>query len=215
MNTSLLASTLATPETQPATWTPVRSRTAVLDAEDDAAHTDSRHRKSMLPSLLANVSCSARNSAIKGAEKFSQLVKGGSEVTDTDEKLVQKYEFKTAGRCREVSLAHVEGVWHIKLDNEEIVTKSHSNSLLKSFQASVDFAVPLSTAELGNRNMPETLMASMTMEWIPHSARWQYALQVNDVTVLARWSKAKGFVQDYEAPDVMLDVQDGTMGHSV
>merc|ERR1711971_122994 len=103
---------------------PVRSRTAIVDAEEDAPHTDSQHGKPMLPALLASVSCSTRNSAIKGAERFSKLVKGGSDFID-DEKLVQKHEFKTAGRCRELSLAHVEGVWHIKLDSEEVATQVH------------------------------------------------------------------------------------------
>jgi len=210
-------SLLATPESQPAAWTPVRSRTAVVNLEEDAPHPDGQHTKSMLPSLLASVSCTARNSASKGAEKISKLVKGGSDCADTEEKLVQKYEFKTAGRCRDLSLAHVEGVWHIKLDSEEIATKSHSNSLLKSFRTSVDFAVPLSTEDLGNRSVDsvETLMATVSMEWIPRSAKWQYTLQVNDVTVLACWSKAKGIVQDYEAPEVALDVQGDNMAQSI
>jgi hypothetical protein len=164
----------------------------------------------MLPSLLAGVSCSARNSAIKGAEKISKLVKG--DFADTDEKLVQKYEFKTAGVCRELSLAHVEGVWHITLDSEEIAAQAHSNSLLKNFHTFVDFPVPMSMEESGN---VETFMARISMEWIPRSAKWQYTLQVNDVTVPASWSKAKGYVQDYEAPEVAPDVQGGTTVQSI
>jgi hypothetical protein len=212
MSMSLLTTTLATPESQPAAWTPVRSRTAVVDAEEDAPLTDSQHGKSKLPLLLANVSCSARNSAIKGAEKLTKFMKGGGEPTDTDEKVVQKYEFKTAGRCRELLLAHVEGVWHIKLDSEEVGTKAHSNSLMKSFHTSVDFPVPLSMEESGNM---ETLLAIMSMEWVPRSAKWQYTLQVNDVTVPACWSKASGFVQDYEVTEVVSDVDGNPTTQSI
>jgi len=197
-------SLLAASDNQPVDFAPVRSRTAVVDSLEDAPHEEGAHAKSIFPSLLTSVSCSARNSAIKGAEKFTKLVKGNGSSTDIEEKLVKKYEFKTRGICRELSLAHAEGVWHIKVDSEEVVSKTHSNSPLKNFHTSVDFFVPMA---LDNSGDCESFAAKMTMEWIPRSAKWQYTLVVNDLMVLPCWSKTKGFVEGYEVPEVAPETQ--------
>jgi hypothetical protein len=197
MNMSLSAAS----ESQPVDFTPVRSRTAVVDCLESALQEGGAQRKSKLPSLLASASCCARSNAIKGVEKFAMLVKGNGISTDGDDKLVQKYVFTTRGICRKLSLVHAESVWHIKLDSKEVATKAHSNSPLKPFHTSVDFFVPMTADE--SASLPET---RMIMEWIPISAKWQYTLVVNDVTVPALWSKGNGFVEDYEIIEVAAEI---------
>jgi hypothetical protein len=150
--------------------------------------------------VIASISSSACEKARKHVEKVGFMKSAGSDV-DIDAKCVRKYEFKSNGRHREVSLAHVDGVWHIKVDWEVVATKSHSNSVLKPYRTSVDFPIrPLADESAHG----EPLMASITMSWIPRSARWEYALSVNGTDVQESWSKSKGICKESDAVEISV-----------
>jgi len=149
-----------------------------------------------VPSLLAAMSSSAQVKARRGVERLG-LMKGEGSTLDFDEKCLCKYSFKNGSRNREVSLAHSDGVWHVKVDSEIVGTKTHNNSFLRSFCTFLDFPIP----PIGTEG---TIMATVTMEWVPRSAKWLYTLTVNGVVVPECWSKTKGTSEDPEAPDVSM-----------
>jgi hypothetical protein len=147
------------------------------------------------PSILT----SARDNAKRSAERLGKLVKGEGGIVDIDSKTILKYEFTCGGTCVELALAHADSVWYVKTDTAVIGTKTHNNTLLKSFSTSLDFSIPDSTAMNGSM---QPLMARMTMEWVPRSVKWRYTLLVRDTVVPASWSKATGAVEDHVIPEI-------------
>jgi hypothetical protein len=187
---------------QPAAWPPVKSRSALVDGmeyspqEDDADQADHANGKAMLPSLLAG--------ARRGAEKVAKFVKSGQRPIDIDTKLVEKYEFKTGGIHRGLTLSHADSVWQVKVDSEVVANKNHCNSSFARFSTSVDFTVPVSAHVHGSIEAPK---ATMHMEWSPLAAKWQYTLSVDGVSIKPCWTKASGYVENNEVPEVAPDFQ--------
>jgi hypothetical protein len=151
-------------------------------------------KTSAFPSLLAAMSSSALVKARRGVEK-PRLMKGDTSTFDSDDNCVCKYSFKNGCKHREVSLAHSDGVWHVKVDSEIVGTKTHNNSFLTSHRTSLDFPIPPLASE-------GSITATITMEWIPQSAKWLHTLTVNGFVVPECWSKARGTSQVPEAPDI-------------
>jgi len=148
-----------------------------------------------MPTLLT----SASEGAKKRAGKFLNLGNGDGHPVDIDTKIVHKYLFTCGGRRREITLAHAESVWYVKMDSQVIATKSHNNGSLRGFRTSTEFLIP--DTRLGDGSLGH-LTAEITMEWVPLSMRWQYTLLVRNTIVPPYWSKALGFVEGPELPEV-------------
>jgi len=125
----------------------------------------------------------------------SESDKKAAENVDIDTKIVHKYVFTCGDRCRELTLAHAEAIWYIKMDSQLIMTKSHSNTSFRTFRTSTEFQIPGSSP--GDSSL-EPSVAKMTMEWIPLSLRWQYTLFVGDIVVPPCWTKGSGSVEGSE-----------------
>lgn len=162
------------------------------------------------PNLLSNNSRSAwrRSMFASASKRLGKFVKGDGQPVDVDSKIIHKYAFSSGERRREITLAHAESIWYIKVDDEVIASKPHKNTALKSFQTSVEFSIPDSAAPHGSL---EPLSAKMTMDWIPRSLKWQYTLLVGDTIVPAYWSKSNGFKENRDLPEILPPRETGNM----
>jgi len=148
-----------------------------------------------MPTLLT----SASEGAKKRAGQFLNLGNGDGHPVDIDTKIVRKYLIICGGRLQEITLAHAESVWYVKMDSQVLATKSHNNASLRGFRTSTEFQIPDNIPGDGSLGH---LTAKMTMEWVPLSMRWQYTLLVGNTIVPTWWSKAHGFVENPEVPEV-------------
>jgi hypothetical protein len=161
-----------------------------------------RNARNRARSVGKSASAAARKK-ISGAKKtLREEIRNDNEV-DLDDKMIRRYEFKTEGRSREISLSHAQYTWYLQLDSVLVATKVHSNSVFKNFSTSVDIDIqPLEDMETGARFEP--LIATMRMEWLARSVKWKYSLLVGDVDVTPCWSKSTGAVADFVPHDIFF-----------
>jgi len=114
--------------------------------------------------------------------------------------VVRKFAFTTQGRNREVTVAHHQATWHVKLDGQLVASKAHSSvKLWKHWSTSLAIDIPAVDLEgaVG-------LIGTLRMEWVPLDVRWKYALSVGSQHVGPSWTKTKGALEGYAPPEVAL-----------
>lgn len=133
---------------------------------------------------IGNPAATAASSTEAGWRKKGSS-KNAKETVDPDTKIIHKYQFTCGDRRRELSLAHVNACWYIKMDSELLLTKAHSSVSIRRLKESSEFEIPVGEFEI-------PVMAKMTMEWFPFSLKWQYTLLLGDTVIPPCWSKKPG-----------------------
>lgn len=96
-----------------------------------------------------------------------------------------RYDFLVAGEKHDVQLEHKLGEWRLLADGDEVNKKKHNKkNILTSAKHNLVFCVKQGTAQ--------EVQGGLLATWIIAGAKWNYSMNVNNMTVELAWSKQTG-----------------------